>query len=85
MIIEEYSVAGWFRWIDDLKVESENTFQIFNLRSNEKKSSGKGILGDRSLEMHYIYGGGSKSSVYFNTYTIEGNKAKGSIYLSKTI
>jgi protein transport protein SEC24 len=35
------------------------------------------------LELHYTYGGGSKSTVYFNTYTIEGNKGKGAVYISK--
>lgn len=32
-----------------------------NLRSNPKKTEGKGILGDRSLEIHYTYGGGAIS------------------------
>ncbi|CAD8145403.1 unnamed protein product [Paramecium pentaurelia] len=85
LIIEEYSIAGWFRWIDDLKVDEQNTFQIFNLRSTQKKQPNKGVLGDRTLEIHYTYGGGAKSTVYFNTYTIQGNKAKGTSYISKNV
>ena len=26
LIIEEYAVAFWFRWVDDLKVDEPNTF-----------------------------------------------------------
>ncbi|CAD8143475.1 unnamed protein product [Paramecium octaurelia] len=85
LIIEEYAVGLWFRWIDDLKVDEPNTFQLINLRSNKVKTAGKGVLGDRALEVHYTYGGGAKSSVYFNTYTIKGNRAKGQPYLSKTV
>ena len=77
MIIEEYAVAFWFRWVDDLKVDEPNTFQLINVRSNKVKTPGKGVLGDRALEIHQTYGGGAKNSVYFNTYTIKGNKARG--------
>lgn len=48
-----------------------------NLRSNKNKAPGKGVLGDRALELHHTFGGGAKSTVYFNTYTIKGNRAKG--------
>lgn len=48
-----------------------------NLRSNKHKAAGKGVLGDRALELHHTFGGGAKSTVYFNTYTIKGNRAKG--------
>ncbi|CAD8140464.1 unnamed protein product [Paramecium pentaurelia] len=85
LIIEEYAVGLWFRWIDDLKVDEPNTFQIVNLRSNKNKAPGKGVLGDRALELHHTFGGGAKSTVYFNTYTIKGNRAKGQPYLSKTV
>lgn len=85
MLIEQYSIAGWFRWVDDLKVDAANTFQVFNLRSSKEKSPGKGVLGDRALEIHYTFGGGSKSQVYFNSYTIQGNNGKGNPYISKTV
>ena len=39
-------------------------------------------MGDRALEIHYTFGGGAQSQVYFNTYTIEGNRAKGNSYLT---
>lgn len=26
LIIEEYALAGWFRWVDNLKVDETNTF-----------------------------------------------------------
>lgn len=26
MIIEEYAVSAWFRWVDDLEVPAENLF-----------------------------------------------------------
>lgn len=37
------------------------------------------------MEVHYTYGGGAKSSVYLNTYSVEGNKAKGNPYISKSV
>lgn len=49
------------------------------------RTPGKGVLGDRALELHYIYGGGAKSSVYYNTYTIYGNKGRGSVNVLKSI
>lgn len=68
-----------------MKVEESNTFQLFNLRSNVAKSPKKGALGDRALEVHYVYGGGVVSTVYFNTYTILNNNAKGTPYISKSV
>ncbi|CAD8183743.1 unnamed protein product [Paramecium pentaurelia] len=66
-IITQYSVKGWFRWVDNILVEELNQFQIFNLRSNKDKSD---KTGDRALEIHQIIGGGSESQIYFSTYSI---------------
>lgn len=26
LLLEEYAIAGWFRWIDDIKLDVVNTF-----------------------------------------------------------
>jgi protein transport protein SEC24 len=57
MMIEQYAVALWFRWVDDLEVSNPNAFQIFNLRSNAERKKMKGLLGDRNLECHFVFGG----------------------------
>ncbi|CAK81196.1 unnamed protein product (macronuclear) [Paramecium tetraurelia] len=85
LLIEEYAVAFWFRWVDDLKVDEPNAFQLINLRSNKVRTQGKGVLGDRALEVHHVYGGGIKSNVYFNTYTVYGNRGKGSVNILKSV
>ncbi|CAD8190751.1 unnamed protein product [Paramecium octaurelia] len=85
LLIEEYAVAFWFRWVDDLKVDEPNAFQLINLRSNKVRAQGKGVLGDRALEVHHIYGGGIKSNVYFNTYTVYGNRGRGSVNILKSV
>ena len=42
-------------------------------------------MGDRSLEIHHVYGGGIKSNLYFNTYTVYGNRGKGSVNILKSV
>lgn len=85
-VIESYSLCGWFRWFKEGAISEQTTFQIVNLRSNaEKTNNGKGVLGDRELEVHYTAGGGAESNLLFNTYTLNGNGGKGLAFLTKSI
>ena len=82
MIIEQYAVSTWFRWVDDLEVPAENLFQIFNLRSNKERSK---RLGDNTLEAHFAFGGSNAGTVMVNTYTILGHGGKGTSFVSRSI
>lgn len=45
------------------------------MRSNEQKTN---KLGDRALEVHYVYGGGvQNTALSLHTYSVEGNDSKG--------
>lgn len=85
-LAEEYAVAGWFRWISDILVEDPTPFIVFNLRQNQQRSDGvAGALGDRDLEIQFLFGGYSEGAVYFNTYTALGNNGHGNPLVTESL